>query len=67
MVDKSPLKGVVRLATELTKEDALNLLRIMNRVKFEGLQEAAVAMQIHHKLNAIIEAENGKDVPSSDQ
>ena len=67
MVDNTPLKGVVRDALVLTKEDALNLIKIMNRADFQGLQEAAVALVLHRKLNAIIEATDGKDVPPSDQ
>jgi hypothetical protein len=50
----------------ITKEDALNLLRIMDRAEYKGLGEASVAVILRHKLTAIAEATDGEDVPSSD-
>ncbi len=48
----------------LTKEDCANLIKIMNRVKFDGIAEASVAVDLARKLKAILD---GEDVSTADQ
>ena len=49
----------------ITKEDAHNLMVLLNRVEFTGLAEAEVVLKLVAKLKHIKEEEDGQDASSS--
>lgn len=62
----------------ITAQDAQNLIVILNRSEFKGIQEAQVASVLYAKLDAIVklaeakqgevekEDKDGEDTPSAD-
>jgi hypothetical protein len=56
------------MALRLNKNDLQNLFNLLKRGKFDGLEEAEVAVHLSFKLKAMAqELENGSDLPSVDQ